>query len=45
LEKVLNMNFICKEIQNNSYGVIGGTLKVNPVTWEKICIMGKIIEH
>jgi hypothetical protein len=34
LEKFLNMNFICREIQHY-YGVIGGTLKINPVTQEK----------
>jgi len=34
------MNFICKEIQHQSYGVICGTLKINPVTREKF-VSGK----
>jgi len=34
------MNFICKEIQHHSYGVVGGTLKINPVTQEKF-VSGK----
>jgi hypothetical protein len=29
------MNFICKEIQHHSYGVVGGTLKINSITQEK----------
>jgi hypothetical protein len=34
------MNFICKEIQHHSYGVIGGTLNIKPVTWENF-VSGK----
>jgi len=34
------MNFICKEIQHHSSGVIGGTLKINPVTRDKF-VSGK----
>jgi len=29
------MNFICKEIEHHSYGVIGGILKINSVTREQ----------
>jgi len=34
------MNFTCKEIQHHSYGVIGGTLNINPVAREKF-VSGK----
>lgn len=34
------MNFVCEEIQNHSYGIIGGTLNINPVTQEKF-VSGK----